>query len=70
MFLIEFTAGNAITLSSRMSRRNEMDGIKWKIVILNLIALVFLILTFTINWLFIIGAVFFSGLGYKKLMKK
>tara|TARA_Y100000310_G_scaffold79304_3_gene76014 strand:+ start:7912 stop:8058 length:147 start_codon:yes stop_codon:yes gene_type:complete len=45
-----------------------MERINYNVVILNLIALGFLVLTFTHYWMFIIGAVFFSGWGYRKLI--
>jgi hypothetical protein len=41
-----------------------------KVVVYSLIALVFLYLTFTIDWLFIIGAVILMFLNQKELMKK
>lgn len=44
--------------------------INWKIVIYSLIAIGFLILSFTLDWLFIIGAVIFMFLNQKELMKK
>ncbi|MBS3077097.1 hypothetical protein J4233_02385 [Candidatus Pacearchaeota archaeon] len=41
----------------------------WKVVVLNLLALVCVVLTFTINWMFVILAAIFSGIGWKVLMK-
>lgn len=41
-----------------------------KVVIFSLIALVFLYLTFAVDWLFIIGAVILMILNQKELMKK
>ncbi|MCX6748334.1 MAG: hypothetical protein NT076_01895 [Candidatus Pacearchaeota archaeon] len=38
-------------------------------MIYSLIALVCIILMFTINWLFVIPAAFLSYLGWKKMMK-
>lgn len=44
--------------------------INWKVVIYSIIALGFLVLTFLVDWLFIIGAVIFMFLNQKELMKK
>jgi len=41
-----------------------------KVVFYSLIALGFLALTFFVDWIFIIGAVFFMVLNQKELMKK
>lgn len=41
-----------------------------KVVIFSIIALGFLILTFAVNWLFIIGAVILMILNQRELMKK
>ena len=41
-----------------------------KVVIQSLIAIGFLVLTFTVDWLFIIGAVILMILNQKELMKK
>jgi len=41
-----------------------------KVVAISLLALVCLVLTFTIDWLFIIPAVFFTFLGHKWLFGK
>jgi 4-hydroxybenzoate polyprenyltransferase len=42
----------------------------WKVVVLSLLALVCMVLTFTINWMFIALAAIFSGLGWRILMKE
>ncbi len=44
--------------------------VNWKVVIYSIIALGFLALTFLVDWLFIIGAVFFMFLNQKELMGK
>ena len=44
--------------------------INWKVVIFSLLALGFLVLTFLVDWLFIIGAVVFMFLNQKELMHK
>jgi len=41
-----------------------------KVIIFSLIALGFLALTFTVNWLFIIGAVIFMILNQREIMGK
>tara|TARA_B100000315_G_C14516073_1_gene559225 strand:+ start:1004 stop:1156 length:153 start_codon:yes stop_codon:yes gene_type:complete len=41
-----------------------------KVVIYSIIALGFLVLTFLVDWLFIIGAVILMVLNQKELMKK
>ncbi len=41
-----------------------------KITIFSIIALGFLVLTFLVNWMFIIGAVILMILNQKELMKK
>lgn len=41
-----------------------------KVVIFSIIAIGFLVLTFTINWMFIIGAVILMILNQRELMKK
>ncbi len=41
-----------------------------KVVLYSIIALVFLILTFTINWLFIIPAAILSWLNHRELNTK
>lgn len=41
-----------------------------KVVIYSIIALIFLVLTFTIDWLFIIPAVILMIINQKELMKK
>jgi len=46
-----------------------MGKINYEVIGLNLVALVFLVLTFVYHWMFVIGAVFFTGWGYKKLMR-
>lgn len=45
-------------------------NIKWKVVIYSLFALVFLALTYFVNWIFIIGAVLMVWLNYNELKKK
>ena len=40
-----------------------------KVMILSLIAIAFVILTFTVHWLFIIGAVILAGINQRILMK-
>lgn len=41
-----------------------------KVVIFSILAIGFLVLTFTINWMFIIGAVILMILNQRELMKK
>ena len=41
-----------------------------KVVIFSILALIFLTLTFLVDWLFIIGAVVLMILNQKELMKK
>jgi hypothetical protein len=41
-----------------------------KAVVLSLIALVFMVLTFSVHWMFIALAAFFSWLGWRELFKK
>jgi len=41
-----------------------------KVTIFSIIALGFLVLTFLVNWMFIIGAVILMILNQKELMKK
>ena len=41
-----------------------------KVVVQSIIAIGFLVLTFTVDWLFIIGAVIFMGLNQRELIKK
>ena len=41
-----------------------------KVVVYSIIALFFLYLTFTVDWMFIIGAVILMFLNQKELMKK
>ena len=41
-----------------------------KVVLFSLIALIFLALTFLVDWIFIIGAVVLMILNQKELMKK
>jgi hypothetical protein len=41
-----------------------------KVVIFSIIALGFIVLTFTVNWMFMIGAVILMLLGQKELFKK
>lgn len=41
-----------------------------KVVLFSLIAIIFLVLTFLVDWLFIIGAVILLYLNQKELMKK
>lgn len=41
-----------------------------KVVVYSLIALVCIYLTFTINWIFLIGAIILMFLNQKELMKK
>lgn len=40
-----------------------------KVVIFSLIAIAFVVLTFTVNWLFIIGAIIIVGINQRELMK-
>jgi len=40
-----------------------------KVVFTSLVALGFMVLTFTIDWLFIIPAVILVGIGYRELMR-
>ena len=40
-----------------------------KVMILSIIALGFLVLTFTVNWLFIMGAVILMIINQKELLK-
>ncbi len=42
----------------------------WKVVVYSIIALGFLVLTFLVDWMFIIGAVVLLFLNQKELMKK
>jgi predicted tellurium resistance membrane protein TerC len=42
----------------------------WKVVGLSLLGLICMILTFTVNWLFIILAAIFSWRGWRILMKE
>ncbi|MEJ2267700.1 MAG: hypothetical protein P8X70_01340 [Nanoarchaeota archaeon] len=44
--------------------------INWKVVLLSLLAIGFLVLTFLVDWLFIIGAVVCMILNQRELMKK
>ncbi|MBI2043993.1 hypothetical protein HYT24_01370 [Candidatus Pacearchaeota archaeon] len=44
--------------------------INWKVVIYSVIALGFLVLTFTVDWIFIIGAVILMILNQRELMKE
>ncbi len=41
--------------------------VNWKVVSYSMIALVFLFLTFYVDWVFIIGAVFLSWLSQKEI---
>ncbi len=41
-----------------------------KVVIQSIIAIGFLVLTFTVDWIFIVGAVILMILNQKELMKK
>jgi len=41
-----------------------------KVVALSLAGLACMVLTFTINWMFIIPASIFSGIGWRILLKK
>ena len=41
-----------------------------KVVIFSLLAIGFIVLTFTVHWLFIAGAVILVGLNQRELMKK
>ena len=45
-------------------------GVNWKVVINSFLAIGFLVLTFTVDWMFIIGAVFLIWLNQKELIKK
>jgi hypothetical protein len=47
-----------------------MGKINWRIVIYSLIALICLILTFTVDWMFIIPAVVLMLLNQRELMRK
>jgi len=40
-----------------------------KVVLLNLLGLVFIVLAFAVHWIFIVLAVIFSGWGLKVLLK-
>jgi predicted MFS family arabinose efflux permease len=42
----------------------------YKVVLLSLVAMFFVVLTFTVNWMFIALAVIFSGWGWKILIGK
>ncbi|MBU0906663.1 MAG: hypothetical protein KKD18_01950 [Nanoarchaeota archaeon] len=42
----------------------------WNVVVLSLLALVCMVLTFTVNWMFIALAAIFSGWGWKILMNE
>ena len=42
---------------------------KWNVVVLSLLALACMVLTFTVNWMFIALAAIFSGWGWRILMK-
>jgi len=42
----------------------------WKVIIYSFIALGFVVLTFLVNWLFIIGVVILIYLNQRELMKK
>lgn len=50
-----------------MSKKRKTN---WKVVVQSLISIVFLVLTFTIDWLFIIPAVILMYLNQRELMKK
>ncbi len=41
-----------------------------KVVVLSLIAIGFVVLSFTVNWLFLIGAVIIMIINQRELMKK
>jgi hypothetical protein len=41
-----------------------------KVVFASLVALVFMVLTFTVNWMFIIGAAVLSWWSWRDLFKK
>ena len=43
---------------------------KWKVVLLSMIALGFMALTFFVDWLFIIGAVIIVYINQKEIMKR
>ncbi len=42
----------------------------WKVVILSLLALVCMVLTFTVHWMFIVLAAIFSAWGWRILVKE
>jgi len=49
--------------------KRKKDKINWKVIIYSLMALVFLVLTFTIDWIFIVGAVILMLLNQRELTK-
>jgi hypothetical protein len=50
-------------------KANESEQVNWKVVIYSIIALGFLALTFTIDWLFIIPAVVLLYLNQRELSR-
>ena len=56
----------------RIKKKNKMahKRVNLKVIIFSLIALGFLALTFLVDWLFIIGAVFFMMLNQREIMHK
>ena len=54
-----------------MAKGNEgMNKFNLKVVIYSIIALGFMILTFLVDWIFIVGAVALVYLNHKELFKK
>jgi len=47
-----------------------MKKVNWIVVISSILAIGFLILTFTVDWLFIIGAVILMFVNQRELFKK
>ncbi len=57
-------------LKKRKTRKMKKINLNLKVVIFSIIALGFLVLTFTVNWIFIIGAVVLMILNQKELIKR
>lgn len=55
---------------NRSPKTSNERKLNLKVVIFSIIALGFLILTFTVNWIFIIGAVVLMILNQKELIKR
>lgn len=50
--------------------KSKSKSPNYKVIVYSLIAIIFLVLTFTVDWLFIIGAVVMMLLNQKELMGK